>query len=139
MDKVRFTTLLDKYTMNPVFKALSALWLSFPGVVILETTGRRSGRPRRTPVGGRRDGSTVWIMAEHGRRNAYVSNIEADPRVRIRIRGRWRTGVAKLMPNDDPRERLRRMTKGTVGLKLIESVTRVEMTKPMTLQVELSD
>ena len=39
------------------------------------------------PVGGRLDGSTFWIVSEHGHRSDYVRNIAADPRVRVQIRG----------------------------------------------------
>jgi deazaflavin-dependent oxidoreductase (nitroreductase family) len=80
-----------------------------PGIAILETTGRNSGRPRRTPVGRSLDGDTRWIVAEHGRKASYVRNIEADPRVRIKIGRRWRTGTAHLMLDDDPRARQRAM------------------------------
>jgi len=52
-----------------------------PSRAILETTGRRSGVPRRTPVGNGLDGDTFWIVAEHGRRAAYVRNLPAEPRV----------------------------------------------------------
>src|SRR2546430_15001838 len=63
-----------------------------PGWIVLETTGRRTGRPHRVPVGGSlRDGS-VWVVA--GRSDAdYVRNVEADPRVRVRVHGRWRPGT----------------------------------------------
>ena len=27
--------------------------------------------------------------------------------MRVRVRGRWRTGTAHILPDDDPRERLR--------------------------------
>jgi hypothetical protein len=40
MDKIRITTTLDRYTLNPMFKALAAIGITFPGVVILETIGR---------------------------------------------------------------------------------------------------
>ena len=56
-----------------------------PGVAILETTGRKSGQPRRTPVTRSLDGDTFWIVAEHGRKAGYVRNIQADPRVRIKL------------------------------------------------------
>jgi hypothetical protein len=36
-------------------------------------------------------------------------NIKADPRVRVRIGGRWRSGTAHLLPDDDPIARLRRL------------------------------
>ncbi len=80
---------------------------------MLETTGRKSGEPRRTPVsnGLERGTNTFWIVAEMGRKAAYVRNIEADPRVRIRVRGGWRTGTAQLLDGDDPRARLRSISR----------------------------
>jgi deazaflavin-dependent oxidoreductase (nitroreductase family) len=109
MDRRRASTFLSTRLFNPLVKAAANAGLAVPGIVILETTGRKSGQPRRTPVGRVIDGDTVWIVAEHGRRAAYVRNIEADPRVRIRIGRRWRTGTANLMPDDDPQAVLREM------------------------------
>jgi hypothetical protein len=40
-----------------------------------------------------------------------VRNIEANPRVRVKIRRRWRTGTAHLLPDDDPVQRQRQMPK----------------------------
>ncbi len=58
-------------------------------------------------MGNGLDGDTFWIVAEHGRSAAYVRNIEADPRVRIKVGRKWRTGTAVLLPQDDPRDRQR--------------------------------
>ena len=41
------------------------------------------------------------VVAEHGRRAAWVRNIEANPKVRLLIRRRWRTGIAHLLDGDD--------------------------------------
>jgi deazaflavin-dependent oxidoreductase (nitroreductase family) len=76
-------------------------------ITMLETTGRRSGQPRRTAVGGRVIDGQFWMVSEHGERSDYVLNIKADPRVRLRINGRWSTGTAHLLINDDPIARLR--------------------------------
>ena len=98
--------------LNPPIRALAARGL-MPGVALLETTGRKSGEPRRTPVsnGFEPATNTFWIVAEMGRHAAYVRNIEADPRVRIRVRGRWRSGIAHLLDEDDPRVRLRSISR----------------------------
>src|SRR5215212_10257178 len=85
---------------NPVLRRL-------PIQTVLETTGRTSGLPRRTPVGGRRVGGSFWLVSEFGERSQYVRNIKADARVRVRIRGQWHTGTAHLLPDDDPIARLR--------------------------------
>ena len=102
--KHKIVSRFQKYVLNP-FARLVAGYV--PVWVLLETNGRRSGKKRRTVVGGTRDGDAFWIVSEHGRRAGYVRNIESDPRVRIRMRGRWRTGTAHVMPDDDARARVR--------------------------------
>ncbi|GAA3499858.1 nitroreductase family deazaflavin-dependent oxidoreductase [Streptomyces prasinosporus] len=97
--KYRTATALQR-RINPLLHRL-------PLQTLLETTGRVSGLPRRTPVGGRRVGDCFWLVSEFGERSQYVRNIRADPRVRVRIRGRWHTGTARLLPDDDPVARLR--------------------------------
>ena len=109
MDKRRVSTFLSARVFNPVVKAAANAGIPLPFVVILETTGRKSGVPRRNPVGKAIVGDTLWIVAEHGLRAGYVRNISANPRVRVKIGRRWRTGTAHPMPDDDPRERQRRM------------------------------
>ena len=109
MDRKRkLVTALQVKLFNPLVRALAARGLA-PGVALLETTGRRSGQPRRTPVsnGLERGTDTFWIVSEMGHKAAYVRNIEADPRVRVRVGGRWRTGTAHVLAGEDPRARLR--------------------------------
>jgi deazaflavin-dependent oxidoreductase (nitroreductase family) len=92
VDKRRASTFLSARVFNPLVLAAARAGLPTPSVVILETTGRRSGMPRRVPVTRMLDGDTLWIVTEHGRRAAYVLNIEANPRVRVRVGRRWRPG-----------------------------------------------
>lgn len=110
--KRKLVTALQVRLLNPPIRALAARGL-MPGVALLETTGRKSGEARRTPVsnGLERGTDTFWIVAEMGRKAAYVRNIEADPRVRVRVRGRWRTGIANVMDAEDPRARLRSISR----------------------------
>ena len=131
LDKRRLTSGLGRYVVNPVAKAAIKLGVA-PGYALLETTGRTSGRPRTTPVGNGLDGDTFWIVAEHGRRAGYVRNIERDPRVRVKVRGRWRTGTAHVMPHDDPRERQRR-----IGRRLNAVVVRTMGTDLLTVRIDL--
>lgn len=91
--------------LNPPVKA--ATWLGLvPGHVVVETTGRRSGRCRRTVVGMHRDGPVGWVVAEQGRRAGYVRNLVADPHVRVRTGRRWFPAIATIAANDDPQARL---------------------------------
>ncbi len=133
MDKRRVSTFLSARLLNPVVRTAARLGLPLPIVVILETRGRRSGQPRRVPVGKALEGDTLWIVAEHGRRAAYVRNIEADPRVRVRVGRRWRGGTARVLEADDWRERQRRMPKN----RLNSAMVRVMGTEPVTVRVDL--
>lgn len=91
-----------------------------PRHVLLETTGRISGEPRQTPIGGRRAGPSFWLVSEFGEKSQYVRNILADPRVRVRIRGRWYAGTAHLMPDDDARARLQSLPR--VNSRIVQTV-----------------
>jgi deazaflavin-dependent oxidoreductase (nitroreductase family) len=79
VDKRRASTFASHRLLNPFVKAAARAGLPLPGLVILETTGRKTGQPRRTPVGKALEGDTLWVLAEH-RRGGYVRNIEANPR-----------------------------------------------------------
>ncbi len=95
----RLVSLVQRHVANPVMRAV-------PIQTLLETTGRKSGEPRRTPIGGKLDGRTFWLVSEFGDRSQYVRNIQADPRVRVRVRGRWHGGTAVPLPDDDAKARL---------------------------------
>lgn len=123
---------MQKYLVNPPVRALCAAGLVPRTYALLETTGRRTGRPRRNPVGNGLDGDTFWIVAEHGRRADYVRNLEADPRVRVKIGRRWRTGTATVLPDDDPRARLDR-----VGRRLNGLAVRALGTDLLTIRIDL--
>ncbi len=109
--------------MNPVGRRM-------PGV-ILETTGRKSGQPRHTAVGGSVVGNQFWMVSEHGEHSDYVYNIKANPAVRVRINGRWRSGTAHLLPDDDPRQRLRSLP------RLNSAGVRTMGTDLLTIRVDL--
>jgi len=84
--------------VNPLTRPLAG-WL--PWWVVLETTGRRSGLPRRVPLArGPVEDGVAWLICVHGARAAFARNIAADPRVRLRGGGRWRSGTASLRPID---------------------------------------
>ncbi|QWF85940.1 nitroreductase/quinone reductase family protein [Amycolatopsis sp. CA-230715] len=124
--KFRAVTALQRWVANPVTTRLR-------GQCLLETTGRKSGRPRRTPIGGRRTGRDFWFVSEHGHRSQYVRNILAEPEVRVRIGGRWQHGVAHLVPEDDAAARLRKLP------RLNSAAVRAVGTDLLSVRVELTD
>jgi deazaflavin-dependent oxidoreductase (nitroreductase family) len=132
VDKRRASTFASAKLLNPLVRAAARIGLPLPSVVLLETTGRRSGQPRQVPVGKALDGDTLWVVAEHGRKASYVLNIEANPRVRVRIGRRWRDGTAHVLPDDDWRERQRRMPN-----RVNSAVVRAMGTEHVTVRVDL--
>lgn len=64
-------------------------------MMVLRTTGRRSGRTRDAPLGyAVRDGA-VWCVAGFGRSTHWFQNIVADPRVEVVLPGAAFSGVAE--------------------------------------------
>ncbi len=136
VDKYRLVNFVQKRIVNPVVRAALNRGLPLPGYALIETTGRKSGLPRRIPVGDGLDGDTFWIVSEHGRRSAYVRNIEADPHVRVRVRGRWRSGTAHILADDDPRERQRLLGR-RFSARLNAMAVRSFGTDLLTVRVDL--
>jgi deazaflavin-dependent oxidoreductase (nitroreductase family) len=139
VDKYKVVTFVQGRVFNPAIRAALGRGLRVPGWAVLETTGRKSGLTRTTPVGDGLVGSTFWIVSEHGARSAYVRNIEADPRVRVRVRGRWRSGTAHLLPDDDPRERQRMLSRRRPTARLNALLVRGWGTDLLTVRIDLDD
>jgi deazaflavin-dependent oxidoreductase (nitroreductase family) len=129
--KYRAVATSQKYLFNPIVRRVAGSRLA-RSVALLETIGRRSGEPRRTPVGNGLDGDTFWIVSEHGRRAGYISNIRANPRVRVKAGGEWRSGTAHVLEDDDTRERQRRMPN-----RLNSAVVRAVGTDLITVRIDL--
>jgi deazaflavin-dependent oxidoreductase (nitroreductase family) len=137
MDKYSLVTFVQRRVANPVVRSVLDRGWRVPGYALLETTGRKSGLPRRNPVGDGLDGDTFWIVSEHGRRSAYVRNIEAEPRVRVRVRGRWRSGRGQLLPDDDPRERQRMLASRHFAARVNAVAVRSLGTELLTVRIDL--
>jgi deazaflavin-dependent oxidoreductase (nitroreductase family) len=109
----------QKRVINPIVRLTHDLGIPPPGDALLETTGRQTGQPRRTPVCDGLDGETFWLVAQRGRRADWVKNIGANPRVRVKVRTGsgvgWRAGTAHILENDDPRERQRLIGHGNLA------------------------
>ena len=65
--KRRLSKLASTKLVNPVVRRLLDHGLMPRTHALLETTGRKSGQPRRVPVGNGLRGDTFWIVTEHGR------------------------------------------------------------------------
>jgi deazaflavin-dependent oxidoreductase (nitroreductase family) len=74
--KRRIVHTFQRLVLNPVGRQMP--------LTVLETTGRKSGQPRRTAIGGRVIGNQFWMVSEHGEHSHYVRNIKGNPAVRLR-------------------------------------------------------
>lgn len=133
--------LFQKYLFNPPVKFLFAIGLGVPGRAILETTGRKTGKARRIPVGNGLVGRQFWIIAEHGHKAAYVRNIVDNPKVRLNLRDgmrtRWHAGTAHVLSDDDPRERQRWLKNQLPASASNAAAVRFFGTQLLTVRIDL--
>jgi deazaflavin-dependent oxidoreductase (nitroreductase family) len=99
---------------------------------LLETTGRKTGSPRRVPVGNGLRGDSFWIVTEHGYAADYLRNMQQQPRVRVKVGRRWYQGTAQILPDDDPRERLR-----WLGRPVNDTLLLLVGTEQVTIRIDL--
>lgn len=123
---MRLALAVQNRVFNRLVLFLLAAGLGPPTYALLETTGRRSGRPRQLPVANGLQGDTFWLISALGQRAQYVRNLEANPRVRVKARPArlrdgwrmcWRTGTAHPLHEDDARARHRQLGRGRPGYR----------------------
>ena len=137
--KRRLVRAVERYIVNPPTKAALSLGVPMP-LILLETTGRRTGKARRTPVMNGAIGDELWIVAEHGRHAGYVRNLLADPRVRVKRGRRWREGRAEVLDEDDPLARTGWIAEQLGRSKKMELLaTRAFCVDPVTVRIYFSD
>lgn len=75
-------------------------------VLILTTTGRRSGEPRSTPLIYGRQGDLVMVVASKGGADeppAWYLNLQEDPEVEVQIKDdRFRARARDATPEEKP-------------------------------------
>ena len=75
----------------------------FPvGLVLIETTGRLSGQPRRNPVAARLIEGHLIVSTVRGSRSQWMRNLQAAPVVRAWISGEPRDFSARVWPPNQP-------------------------------------
>ena len=133
----RIEILFGRFLLNPLIRGLFRLGISPPMTVLVETTGRKSGKLRHTPVNYVRDGQTLWVIAQHGSHAGWVRNLQDDPRVRARLGRTWHGGRAALVPDDDVRARIGTFASNPVGRAIVGATFRALETAPVSLRIDL--
>jgi deazaflavin-dependent oxidoreductase (nitroreductase family) len=76
-------------------------------LILLETTGFKSGLKRRTPLLALRLGKYTLVSTGRGKRSFWVKNLQRDPHVDYYLGGRARGSLAHVMAsgtrNDPPK------------------------------------
>lgn len=139
--KRRVSRAFERHVVNPIVRRRVFAGSLGSTYAVLETKGRRSGLPRRTPVANGLQDDTFWLISAHGRHAAYVHNLLADPRVRIGIAThghfRWREGTAHPLWDDDAVARHRELGRGRLGYRLDGLLLRGTATDLSTIRVDL--
>lgn len=129
--KYRVVTTLERVSNRLMRFALRA-GLAPRAFALLETTGRRTGLVRHTPVGNGLDGESFWLVAAHGTQADYVRNLQVEPRVRVKADGVWRAGTAVVLPGDDPAVRSRMLP-----FQWDAAIGRLMASAPLTIRIDL--
>jgi deazaflavin-dependent oxidoreductase (nitroreductase family) len=129
---------LERHAINPVMRVLLRAGVAPTAFALLETTGRRSGLPRQTPVGGHLERTTYWLVAQRGDDSDYVKNLLANPLVRLKIRNRWHLGSATLLPGDDGLARRRQLDRANKWIGRADGlIFRAGAHDPRTIRIDL--
>ena len=138
-DTRRRQNAFDKYVSNPAMKFALLTGIAPRGFALIETTGRRTGQRRLTPVGNGLDGDVFWLISEHGVRSAYVKNLLANPQVRVKVGRRWYQGAATCLPDDDASSRRTDLDRrnGPSG-RLNGKFFHTSATEPLTIRIDLA-
>lgn len=131
---------LDARVLTKGMRLLLRLGVAPKAFALLETTGRRSRLPQQTPVGNGLIGDTFWLIAARGEAAHYVRNLQRDPGVRVKIGRTWRDGVAEVLPDDDPDQRLADILTHfgwlrRLDAKVLESSIRLLGSTPLVVRI----
>ncbi len=73
------------------------------GMVLLETMGAKSGRPRRVPLLATLLEGCLFVGTARGSRSQWLRNLRVEPRVRYWLAGREHRGAALVFAEGAPR------------------------------------
>ncbi|MEV6555619.1 nitroreductase family deazaflavin-dependent oxidoreductase [Nocardia sp. NPDC051756] len=137
--KFRRERLIGRYLANPAVGLLDRIGIRSALLAELETTGAKTGQPRRVPVTVSVDDEGAWLISQHGRRSGWARNIVADPNVRLRQGKRWYTGTAAFVPDDDVIARARSFAKGRVPESAAEWTMKALESDPISVRITFTN
>jgi deazaflavin-dependent oxidoreductase (nitroreductase family) len=95
-------------------------------MLLLTTTGRKSGEPRTTPLLYLPDGDHFFVMGSNGARDTdphWLRNLEAEPRAQVQARRRVTGVTAQILRGEDRAAVWGRLTEFYPGWARYQEVT----------------
>ncbi|MQA97588.1 MAG: nitroreductase family deazaflavin-dependent oxidoreductase [Streptosporangiales bacterium] len=123
--------------IDRIMRRAVAAGIGARSTALLETIGRKSGLPRVTPVTNGLDGDVFWLVTEHGHATNYVRNLQADPKVRVKVSGRWRPGVARIV-DEDPEIVMNRISTANPRARANVAIVRRTGTEHLVIRIDLT-
>lgn len=101
--EAQFYRTLNRFAEPAVRAGLGSPCVLLPsGLIVLETTGRRSGRTYRTPVVATLFGGRLFASTVRGQSSQWLKNVAARPSLRYWLAGRLHDADAIVIAPDGP-------------------------------------
>ncbi len=100
---------MNMYYMVPLSKLGLLPWMQNPltgYIMILQTIGRKSGKPRLTPLNYALADGYIYCMAGFGSGTHWLANLKANPTVEVHIAGTALRGTAEIVTDDEEAQRI---------------------------------
>ena len=94
--EARFFRTLNRFAEPIVRAGFGSPCIVPGGLIVLETTGRRTGRTYRTPVVATLFAGRIFVSTVRGRSAQWLKNLTAEPRLRYWQGGRLHDAEAKV-------------------------------------------
>ena len=101
---MRLSRLRSRLSNARVMAVLASPWhRRYSGnTLVLEVTGRKSGKGYRLPVSYAEDAGDLLVFVDEADGKRWWRNLRGGAPVRVRLRRHWRQGQAEVAWEDDP-------------------------------------
>ena len=99
VNRSRFKS-MNMHYMVPVSRLSLLPWMVNPLVgyiMVLQTIGRKSGKPRQTPLNYALADGCIYCMAGFGVGTDWLANLKSNPNVEVRLPGTVVKGEAEIV------------------------------------------